>query len=146
MRDQRIVVHGLHDVGIAREHLVLEMQDVGVREDVAHPLEHGQREIRRGDLVSKALADEPVDLGLVLQRVNAGDDAARAVAEQKDRKPGLARFRQRHERRGVAHVIGERVDVEPLTIRPAAPAQVDGVRRHTGRHELFGGRLVVTAV
>src|SRR5438067_4454990 len=56
--DQRIVVHGLHDAGIAREDLVLEMQDMRVRGEVAQSFEDGERKIGRGHLVRKTLADE----------------------------------------------------------------------------------------
>jgi hypothetical protein len=57
--DERVAVHLLHDLRVAREVLVLEPDQVRVRRDVAQPLE-------------------------MLERVEAGDDAPGAVPEEKD--------------------------------------------------------------
>ena len=84
------LVHRLHDFGIARKVLVLETQHVRMRREVAQALEDGQREIGRRHLEGEALADESRELGLVFERVDAGDDAAGAVPEQEDRQPWLA--------------------------------------------------------
>ena len=99
VRDERIGVHRRHDLRIAREVLVLEVQHVRVRRDVAQPLEHREREVRRGHLEREALADQPRELRLVLERVQARDDAAGAVTEQEHRQARLARFRERDEAR-----------------------------------------------
>ena len=55
---------------------------------MAEPLDDGEREVGRRNLEGKALADEPGELGLVVQGVGARDDAAGAVAEQEDGQPG----------------------------------------------------------
>ena len=47
------------DARIAGEILVLEVQHVGVGEDVAESLEHGERHVRRRRLKRKTLADQP---------------------------------------------------------------------------------------
>ena len=50
----------------------LRLQHVRVRRDVAQSLEHGQREVGRRHLEREALADQPGELGLVFERVEAG--------------------------------------------------------------------------
>jgi hypothetical protein len=61
-----------------------------VRRDVAQPFEDGEGEIRRRHLMREALADETGQFFLMLERVDARDDAAGAVAQQKPRQPGSA--------------------------------------------------------
>ena len=117
-----------------------------VRRDVAQPLEHGEREVRRRHLEREALADQAGELGLMLERVEARHDAAGAVTEQEHRQAGLPRLRERHERRHVADVVGERLDVEALAVGLAAAAQVEGVDGEPGGRELLGHPRVVAAV
>ena len=114
--DERIVVHGLHGFGIAREDFVLQVQDVGVRGHMAEAFEDREGKIWRRHFVGKALADQPRELRWMLERVDAGDDAACAVAEQKQGQSRFARFRQRHERGGVADIVRKFLDVEALAI------------------------------
>ncbi len=57
---------------------------------MTEPLDGRQREPGGRHLEREALADEAVDLVLVVERVGAGDDTAGAVAEQVDRQPGVA--------------------------------------------------------
>ena len=88
--EQRVRVHRAHHLRVAGEVLVLQTQDVGVRRDVAEALQHRQREVGGRDPEGEVLADEAGQLGLVVERVDARDDAAGAVAEQEERQAGLA--------------------------------------------------------
>jgi MalT-like TPR region len=63
-----------------------------MRCDMAQPFEDGEGEIRRWYLVCKALTNEAGDLGLMLERINTGNDAPRAMPEQEDRQPRILRF------------------------------------------------------
>ena len=117
-----------------------------MRRDVAQALEDGEREIRRRNLEREVLADEPGQLLLVVERVDAGGDAARAVAEQEDGQARLPRLRESHEGPDVAGVVVERLDEEALAFRSASAAQVHRVDRETARDELLGHPAVVAAV
>ena len=78
----------------------------------------------------KALANESAEVLLVVERIQAADDAARAVAEQKDRQPRFARLHERDERGDIADVFRKRIDVKALAIGTATAAKIDRVRRH----------------
>ena len=99
LRNQRILVHRRDDRAIAREVLVLQAKHVRMRREVAEPLEYGQRDARRREAKGKALANQSGQLRLVLEGVEAGHDAARAVAEEKDREILLPRLHDRGQRR-----------------------------------------------
>jgi len=61
---------------------------VRARGHVAEPLEHGQRKIRRGHLEGEALADEPGELRLMLDRIEAGDDPPALCPSRNTGRPG----------------------------------------------------------
>src|SRR5262245_37431922 len=69
--DERVVVHDLHNLGIAREEFVLEVKDVRMRGDVAQALENGECKIGCRDLVGKTLTDQTCEFLRLLQRVEA---------------------------------------------------------------------------
>src|SRR5262245_17891209 len=144
--DQRILVHRLHDRRIARELLVFQMQDVRVRGEVAQTLENREREIGRRHFMREALADQSGEVGRVLERVNAGDDAAGAVAEHEERDAGLARLREMHERGGVPDVVAELLDEEALALGAPAPPEIDRIHREPAGRQLIGDPRVVAAV
>lgn len=50
--------------------------------NVGEPLENGEGKIRRQHLERETLADESRELGVMLERVHAGNDPAGAVTEQ----------------------------------------------------------------
>ena len=58
VRDERVVVHGGHDLRVSGEVFVLETQDVGMRRHVTESLQHRQRKIWCRCLKSEALADQ----------------------------------------------------------------------------------------
>ena len=70
MRGQRVVVQRLDRLRIAREVLVLEREHRQPRGDVAQPLDGGEGKAGRRHLEGEAFADEPGELGLVLERVD----------------------------------------------------------------------------
>ena len=72
---------------------------MGVRGDMAEPLEDGEGEIGRRNLEGEALADQSGELGLVVERIKARHHTAGAVAEQENRQAGLARLGDLHRRR-----------------------------------------------
>ena len=131
---------------IAREVLVVELQHVRVRRQVADALEDGEREVGRVHLERKALADQTGDLVLILQRVDARDHAARAVAEQVDRHAGFALLRDLDEHRDVADIVRHIVDIEALAVRFTAAAQVERVDREARGLQLLAGPQILTAV
>ena len=61
------------------------MEDLRVRRDVAQSLENGEGEIGSRQLVREALADQSRQLSLMIERIETGDDAARAVTEEEKR-------------------------------------------------------------
>src|SRR5262245_58014188 len=113
---------------------------------MAQALERSDREVGRRHLEREALTDEPGKLLLALERVEARHDAARAVAEQEHGQARLARGRERDDGLDVADVVGEVLDVEPLAVRLAAPAEIAGIDRQTVRRELLRRPAVVPAV
>src|SRR5438093_13470594 len=117
VRDERVVVHDLDDLGIAREEFVLEVKDMRVRGDVAQAFENGECKIGRRDLVSKTLADQTSEFSRVLQCIEARDDTARAVTEQKCGQSGLTFFRKRHQGYAVVDIVRNVLHVDALTVR-----------------------------
>jgi hypothetical protein len=81
--DQRVVVHRGDDVGIAGKALDRQLEHVGGWREVAQPLEDRERTPRY--LERETFADQARELGLVLERVDGGDDAG-AVTEQEHRE------------------------------------------------------------
>ena len=73
----------------------------------------------------------------MIERIQAGKDATGAVPEQEHGKARVSRLHDVHERRDIAHVVDELVDVEPFAVGPAASAQIHGIRGVThGRESL----------
>ena len=72
----------------------------------------------------------------MLERVQAGDDAAGAVAEQENRQARLARFHERDECGHVRDVVGESLDVESLAVGVSPSSQIEGVGSKPGGGEL----------
>jgi hypothetical protein len=62
MRDERVGVHLLDHLSIARKVLILQVQHMGVRGDVTETLEHREREIRSWHLIGEAFANQPSEL------------------------------------------------------------------------------------
>src|SRR2546426_7517746 len=92
MGNEGIGVHRLYDRWIAREIFVLEMQHVGMRSHVAQPLENGEGEVLRRHLEREALADEPGELRLMLDRIEAGDDPPALCPSRNTGRPGSRDF------------------------------------------------------
>src|SRR6185312_15976668 len=112
--------------------LVLELEHVRMRGHVAGPLEEGQGDGRRGHLVGEVFTYEAGDLGLVFQAVDAGDDAAGAVAKEEHRQARLARFDDVNEPRQVRRPLPELLHEEALAFG-AATAPMNPARRPPGR-------------
>lgn len=72
-----------------------------MRREVSDAFEDRQREVRCGEFMREALADEPGDLRLVIERVQATDAAARAVSENEGRRRAFALFRERDDLREI---------------------------------------------
>ena len=96
-----------------------------VRRDMAQAPHRGQREIGRINVKGETLADQPVDLVLVIERIAARGHAPRAMPEQIERQPRIARLGQRDRLAKVGDIIVDAVDEEALALRPPAPAQVE---------------------
>ena len=143
--EERVVVHLLDDGGIAGEGLEGQAQHVGVRRDVAQALQHREREVGGVDLEGEALADEAGEAGLVLERVDAGGDAAGAVAEQEDRQAGLALLGDLDEPGEGGDVVVDGVDVVAVAVGAAAAGQIERIDREAGGDELLGGPEIVAA-
>ena len=146
VRGQRIVVQRRDRLRIAREVLVLQLQHRQPGGDVAQALDRREGKAGRRHLEGEALADEPGELGLVVEHVADGDDAAGAVAEQEHRQAGIARLRDLHGAGDVAHIVGDILDIEALAFRLAAAAQIERVNREAALHELLGRPDVLPAV
>lgn len=79
--------------------------------------------------MSEAFADQALKLRLMLDRVQAGHDAAGGMAQHEQRQTSLAGFHQCDQSGDVAHIVCEAFDVEALAVGVASAAQVDGIRR-----------------
>ena len=145
VRDERVFVHCLHDLGIAREILVLEVQHVCVRRDMAQSLERGKSEGGRRHLEGEALADWCCQFRLMLERIEARHDTAGAVTQEIDRNPRGAtlpdspaprrrsRTRQASRRRSahrpsVRVLANRRRTASPSEPSPAAPRPEENVQ------------------
>src|SRR5436309_2422038 len=146
VRDEGVVVHDLDNLGVAREEFVLEVEDMRMRRDVAQAFENGERKIGRRDLVSKTLADQTSEFSRVLQCIEARDDTARAVTEQKCGQSGFTFFRKRHHGYDVVDIVRKLLHVEALTVRMSSAAQIQRVDGETARGELFCGPCIVAAM
>src|SRR5581483_62739 len=82
----------------------------------------------------------------MVQRIQAGDDAAGAVAEQVRGQAAFVCLDDRGDVRDVVDVVVERVDVEAFAVGLAAAPQVQRVHHQIGGGELFGHPFVVAAV
>ena len=76
LANERVVVQGLDHIGISREGLVLEMENVGMRCEVAYAFEDGKDKIGCGQLECETLIDQTSDLLLMLERVEAGNNTS----------------------------------------------------------------------
>jgi hypothetical protein len=110
---------------VAGEILHVQRQHAEPRRDMADALDRGEHEARRRDLEGEALADQPGDLRLVVERVGAGDDAARAVAQHVDGQPRMTLLRDPGQPAQVGDVVGDVLHIEALAVRLAAAAQVE---------------------
>jgi len=138
--------HRPHYDGIAGEVFGLELQHPGMRRDVGKAFCGGQGELWRHNLKCKALANQCCQLLLVLKRIDAGDDTPDTVSEQKDRKPGLARFHQCDERIDIGDVIIDVLAVETLAIRLPVSVEINSIDSDATGDQLAGRPQVVTAV
>src|ERR1700730_3195763 len=82
---------------------------------------------------------------LILECVNARDDSSRAVSEQIQRQPGVARFGQGDYACDIADVVGHLVYIESFTVRAPTSAQIQSVNREAERGELLADPLILTA-
>src|SRR5712671_1429539 len=114
--------------------------------NVTESLQHRERKIRRGRLKSEAFADQARERRRMIERIEAGKDPTGAMPEQEHGKAGVSGPHEVHERRDIAHVVDELVDVEPFTVGPAASTQVDGIRGVAYGRESLGYPGVVPAV
>jgi len=87
--DKWVIVHGFNHLGITRKVCVVKLEQMRMGHYVTQPFENGQGEIRRRHLVGKALADQAVNLGLMLKRVNSGHNSSGTVSQHKDRQARL---------------------------------------------------------
>src|SRR5262249_8446236 len=81
-----------------------------------------------------------------LQRVDAGDYAARAVTEQEHRQPWFARLHDVDERREILRPVRELLHEEALALRAATAAMIQRVDGEPVGCELLGGPFVQAAV
>src|SRR6476659_3501021 len=82
----------------------------------------------------------------MLQRIQESKDPTGAMPQQKHGKARVSRFHYVHERRDIAHVVGELVDVEPFAVGPATSMEVYGIRGVAHGRELLSHPGVVPAV
>jgi hypothetical protein len=82
----------------------------------------------------------------MIERIHAGQDSTGAMPEQKHGKVRVSRFHDVHERRDIAHVVGERGDVEPFAVGPATSTEVYGIRGVAHGRESLSHPGVVPAV
>src|SRR5262245_7939460 len=99
-----------------------------MRRNVTESLQHCERKIRRGCLKGEALADQAGERRRMIERIQAGKDPAGAVSEQEHGKARVSGPHEVDERRDIADVVGELVDVEPFAVGPAASTEVYGIR------------------
>src|SRR5216684_1966084 len=84
MGNEWVVVHGLDNFGVARKSLVGEVKHMCVWRDMTQPFENCQGKIGRRQFVRETFADQPRQLSLMVESVEARDDAACAVTEHKN--------------------------------------------------------------
>src|SRR6266850_737745 len=82
----------------------------------------------------------------MIERIEAGKDPAGAMPEQEHGKARVSRSHEIHERRDIAHVVDERVDVEPFAVGPASSTEVYGIRGLAHGRESLSRPGVVPAV
>src|SRR4051812_1450127 len=138
VRNQWIGVHRCHDVHLSREIFILQMQDMRVWRDVTEAFQHRKRKIWSWQLEREALADQSGQFPLMLERVEARDDATGAVAKQKHWKTGLPRLHESDKCGHVRDVVGELLYKESLTVRLSASPQIQGIDGKTAGHKPIG--------
>jgi len=146
MGNQRIIVHCLDYFGIAREPLVRKVKHMCVWSDVAQPFENRESEVGRGQFMRKAFAYQPRQLGLMVEGVKAGDNAACAVTEEEHWQAWLPQLYGGRDRFHIMDVVFKSIDVEALAVRLAATSEIYCVHGYTVSDELFGHPLVITAM
>src|SRR5258705_5012405 len=82
----------------------------------------------------------------MIERIQAGKDPAGAMPEQDHGRPGVPGPHEVYERRDIAHIVDELVDVEPFAVGPAASTQVYGIRGVAHGRESLSHPAVVPAV
>src|SRR5215472_12377456 len=96
--------------------------------------------------MGEAFADQPGQFGLVIKRVEARDNAACAMTEQKKGQSRFSRSCLVDNGLDVLDVILKLVNVEALAIRTAAAAQVHGVDGQALCGQLLGYPSVVATM
>src|SRR5258705_11326059 len=82
----------------------------------------------------------------MIERIQAGKDPAGAMPEQEHGKARVSGPNEVNERRDIAHVVDELVDIEPFAVGPAASPQVYGIRGVANGRESLSPPAVVPAV
>src|SRR6266705_4014137 len=117
-----------------------------MRRHVTESLQHRERKIWRWCLEGEAFADQAGERRRMIERIQAGQDPTGAMPQQKYGKARVSRFHHVHERRDIAHVVGELVDVEPFAVGPATSTEVYGIRGVAHGRESLSHPGVVPAV
>src|ERR1700752_230614 len=82
----------------------------------------------------------------MVERINARDDAARAVTEKKHRQSRIFRFRGSDKRRYVVGIVFDLFDVITLAFGTPASAQIDRISRQIFRRELLADPQILPAM
>src|SRR5262249_41249761 len=94
----------------------------------------------------ETLADESGNLPLVLECIEATDNATSTVAQQEHRNVPFARFGACDQGGDVVSIVSELLDVEAFSFRLAATAEVKCMYREAICRQLLCGPCVVAAV
>ncbi|HSZ73816.1 MAG TPA: hypothetical protein VK779_03270, partial [Rhizomicrobium sp.] len=89
-------------------------------------------------LKSETLADQSGKLGLIFERVEAGDNASGAVAKQENRQARFPRFHQCHKPFNIIDIFIETIDEISLTVRFSAATQIERVYGKSVARQLLG--------
>jgi hypothetical protein len=114
--------------------------------NVTQAFENRKREIGRRQLMSETFADQPRQVSLMVESVEASDNAARAVAKDEHGQAGFSGFYDRRDRFNITDIVFKSFDIKALAIRISAAAQIHGVYRQTIGDELLGDPSVIAAV
>src|SRR4051794_38594013 len=144
--DEPVGIHRCDDCRVTGEVLIIQLENMGMRGEMAQPLKRGDSEVRGGHLIRKALTDQTAQLGLMFERIEAGDDATGAMPKHEDRDPRMVRFCDLDDGCHIVDVVTELLDIVALAIRLSAPAQVERMHTNTIVRERLAYPLVVAAV